>query len=68
MLDFISCTLSLPTDIIERSIRDVLVVVPDDLMPQKNGIPIPVKPYVPHISQVSMLLTFESSIANYCIF
>ncbi|KAL7538277.1 hypothetical protein ACHAXR_008431 [Thalassiosira sp. AJA248-18] len=38
-------------DIVERSIRDVLTIVPDDLMPHQNGSPLQVKPYVPYVSQ-----------------
>ncbi|KAL3800434.1 hypothetical protein HJC23_011671 [Cyclotella cryptica] len=38
-------------DIIERSIRDILSVVPDELKPHKHGIQIQAKPYIPYVSQ-----------------
>lgn len=42
------------TDIIERSIRDVLAAVPEDLLPHENGVLVHWKPYVPYVSQVSL--------------
>ena len=36
-------------DIVERSIRDVLAVVPDDIKPTQNGIAVQVKAYEPYI-------------------
>lgn len=38
-------------DIVERSIRDVLVVLPDDLKPSQNGVPMQVKPYKAYVPQ-----------------
>lgn len=38
-------------DVVERSIRDVLTVVPDDLKPYKDGSPVQVKPYEPYVSK-----------------
>ena len=36
-------------DIVERSIRDVLAVVPDDI---KQGVSMQTKPYVPYVPRV----------------
>lgn len=36
-------------DIVERSIRDVLTIVPDDLKPHENGIMIQPKVYEPYV-------------------
>jgi len=38
-------------DIAERSIRDVLTVVPDDLKPHQNGVLMHFKPYEAYVSQ-----------------
>lgn len=40
-------------DIVERSIRDVLAIVPDDLKPHKNGILVQARSYEAYISKVS---------------
>ena len=45
-------------DIVERSIRDVLAVVPADLKPVKDGVVVQAKPYVPYVSQVRWHLPF----------
>ncbi|KAL7504051.1 hypothetical protein ACHAXN_001766 [Cyclotella atomus] len=41
-------------DIIERSIREVLAAVPNELLPEQNGTPMHVKPYVPYVSQADL--------------
>jgi hypothetical protein len=39
-------------DVVERSIRDVLAIIPDDIKPhQKDGTLVQYKPYVPYIAQ-----------------
>ena len=39
-------------DVVERSIRDVLAIIPDDIKPhQKDGTLVKYKPYVPYIAQ-----------------
>jgi len=38
-------------DIVERSIRDVLAVVPDDLRPYENGAPMQARPYEAYVPQ-----------------
>ena len=49
---------SIIVDIVERSIRDVLVVLPDDLKPSQNGVPMQVKPYKAYVPQVSSLVFY----------
>ncbi|KAL9183062.1 hypothetical protein ACHAXT_004849 [Thalassiosira profunda] len=51
MLEPFECRFIL--DIVERSIRDVLAVVPADLKPVKDGVVVQAKPYVPYVSQAS---------------
>jgi len=40
-------------DIVERSIRDVLVVVPDGIKPLKDGVIMQAKTYVPYVSKAA---------------
>jgi len=55
-------------DIVERSIRDVLVVVPDGIKPLKDGVIVQAKPYVPYVSKVSFHSSFQLSDCTFGMF
>lgn len=50
-------------DVVERSIRDVLDVVPDEFKPYGNGAPLRLKPYEPYVSHnvsgMGLFLVYE---------
>jgi hypothetical protein len=51
-------------DVVERSIRDVLDIVPDEFKPYENGALVRLKPYEPYVSHNVSLVLIQYLVAR----